>query len=271
MHATAPDSTPFDLDALLSGPLALLRGNLRFGAPQAEPGQTLVRADRLAERADMLIAAMRGVVPGDDARALLSLWSKRYWNIALRPAVVLALLGPRPLRMPLAECMVALQDGLPQALWLPLDAVRPPAEHAATRYQSLCVEHLAPLIQALSATVRLAPRVLWNNAGNQIEALLANAHQWSDAGARAQHDARFLFASAGWFGSAQANPLRQPVRYVATASPHLPNPLRMRRVCCLRYRLPDEAPCSSCPLLLTMSEAELQAQARRALARSAAP
>lgn len=268
MHLTAPDSPPFDLDALLSGPLAPLRGQLRFGAPQAEPGQQLLRADQLTEHAHQLAAAMRGLYAGDDARALLSQWSKRYLSIVLRPAVLAALLGQRPLLMPLPACTLALQDGVPVALWLPADSAQASNLSAAVRYRSLCVEHLAPLFQALAATVRISQRVLWCNAGNQIEALLSNAHQWSDAGARAAADAAYLFESPGFFELEQANPLRRPVRYLATASAHLANPLRTRRVCCLRYLLPGEALCSSCPLLHGLSEDELAYQARCAAART---
>jgi ferric iron reductase protein FhuF len=252
----------FDLDALLPAPLAELRGQLRFGTPCAEPGQELVPAARLPERALELAAAMRGLYCGDDVRALLSQWSKRYLSVALRPAVLAALLGQRPLSMPLAACTLALQDGVPVALWLPADAAQMPNAEPGMRYRSLCVEHLAPLFAQLAAAVRISPRVLWCNAGNQLEALLSNAHKWSDTGARAAADAAFLFESAGFFGQGGANPLRRPVRYLATASPHLANPLRTRRVCCLRNLLPGEALCSSCPLLHGMSEPELAEQAR---------
>lgn len=252
----------FDLDALLTGPLAELRGQLRFGPPRAAPGQRLLPAACLPEHAHQLAQAMRGLYAGDDVRALLSQWSKRYLSVALRPALLAALLGRRPLAMPLAACTLVLQDGVPQALWLPADSAQAPEESPALRYRSLCVEHLAPLLQALAAAVRISPRVLWCNAGNQIEALLSNAHKWSDAGARAAADAEYLLESPRIFGWEQANPLRRQVRYLATASPYLANPLRTRRVCCLRNLLPGEALCSTCPLLHGLSEPELAEQAR---------
>lgn len=229
---------------------------LRLGTPEAG---VAVPLPGLVEHLDVLLAVMRQQYGGGDAQALLSQWSGYYFSLLLPPALVAARVLRRPLAMALDNCTLLLRDGMPQTLWLPADALGVATDDAAQRYRSLCVDHLAPLIEMLSAAVRLAPRVLWNHVGNSLEYALSTGF----AGELAQSDADYLFGRREFFDTGRANPLRQPVRYVNSPAPLLASPFRARRVCCLRDRLPGESMlCSSCPKLLTLKEHELAEQLR---------
>jgi len=222
------------------------------------PG-TLVRADRLVEQVPALLAAMRERYAGEDIRALLSQWSKYYFSVFVAAAVVVATGLRQPLHMGLDTSHVVLHDGMPQALWLPADAVGATVDDPAERYRSLCMDHLAPLIEAFAAAARMAPRVLWSNVGHTLEYAFSTLHE----SARTAVDKAYLFESRTFLDSDAPNPLLHAIRYIKPASPLLPNPLRVRRVCCLRYLLPgEEILCSSCPLFLKLPESAIADQAR---------
>ncbi len=236
---------------------------LHFGVPRPAAHEIALPATRLAECIDTLLTGVRALYEGDDERALLSQWSKLYFNLVVPPALVAACVLGRPLAMALPDCTVVLRRGLPHALWLPSDTLGTPAGLGAAsaepvaRYRSLCVEHLAPLIEQLAQAVRLAPRVFWSNAANTLEYALVHE---LPAGAG---DAAWLFGQHSFFDTGASNPLYRAIRYVDTTRPGLDAPFRARRVCCLRDRLPgEEMLCSACPLLLTMSDAELAGQMR---------
>jgi len=232
--------------------------SIHLGMPGAGlgPGQ-LLPASSLPAHLPRLLDAMRQHYAGDDARALLSQWSKYYFSLVIPAAVAVAQCLRRPLHMPLHASFLWLCEGMPQALCLPADAVGAPSEDPASRYRSLCVDHLAPQIEALAAAVRIAPRVLWSNVGHTLEYALSSV----DAEAAAER--AMLFERAMFFDTDAPNPLRHAIRYVKPASPVLPDPLRVRRVCCLRYLLPgEELLCSSCPLLLKLPEPKLEEQMR---------
>lgn len=232
---------------------------LRFGTPQLRGAGVLVPATRLAGHVDAMLAAMCGLYDGDDRRALLSQWSKFYFNLVIPPALVAARVLGRPLAMALADSTVLLRGGLPQSWWLPHGAFGEASESPALLYRSLCVDHLAPVIAVLAEAARLSPRVFWSNTANTLEYALVTEF----GGARARDEAAYLFESRTFFDRDEPNPLRHAIRYVEPKNPLLDSPFRVRRVCCLRDRLPGEKLlCSACPLLLSMSDGELAEQRR---------
>ncbi|WP_432721083.1 siderophore-iron reductase FhuF [Jeongeupia wiesaeckerbachi] len=252
-------STPPDLASLVPEIHAEYCRSLRLGEPVQPVRGQLVPATRLLEHKDAMLAAMQAIYQGDDERALLSQWTKYYIDIVLQPALIAAVVLGRPLAMALENSTLELHGGMPQAVWLPADALGDVIEDPAMRYRSLCVEHLAPLFDAFGAAVRLSHKVFWNNAGNSLEYDLVTL--FDDERARA--DRRYLFEGRHFFDTGRSNPMRQVIRYADTDRPQLDSPFRARKVCCLRDRLPDEIGlCSSCPLLLTLPEAELAAQVR---------
>jgi ferric iron reductase protein FhuF len=221
--------------------------------------QVPVPLTQLATQRDAILDAMTlryGGDPERHARALLSQWSKYYFGLAVPAALAAALILRRPLDMAPAHCTLLLRDGMPEALYLPHDALAGAADEPARRYASLVDEHLPHVIEQLAAMTKIAPRVLWSNVGNLLDTLFEQCAPLPDAA----RDAAWMFESRA-LSSGESNPLRAPVRNVTPRSTLLPAPFRARRVCCVRYEIPGEDQlCASCPLLLTMSDEELARQ-----------
>ncbi|ONY16669.1 siderophore-iron reductase FhuF [Burkholderia cenocepacia] len=224
------------------------------------PGRVVVPVSALPARRDAVLAAMVDHYGGDPvqhARALMSQWSKYYFGRAAPAGVVAALTLGRPLDMTPERTFVALDDGMPAALYFAADALGAPCDDPAPRYAGL-IAHLGAVIDLLAAMGRVTPRVLWSNAGNLLDYLLDTCRSLPCA-ADPVGDAHWLFGSTCMRG--ESNPLRMPVRDTVPRSPLLPTPFRARRVCCLRYEIPGETQlCGSCPLLLTMDDAALAEQ-----------
>ncbi|AXL48865.1 siderophore-iron reductase FhuF [Paraburkholderia caffeinilytica] len=207
-------------------------------------------------RADLLDAmvTLYGGQHEAHARALLSQWSKYYFGFAATAGFVAAAVLGRPLDLSMERTRVVLRGGLPVALYFPQDALQPPAKAPACRYAPL-VDHLNAVIETLSAMTKIAPRVLWSNAGNLLDYLFEQCAPQCDL----TDDAAWLFGPLAADG--EANPLRMPVRPATPRAASLPNPFSARRVCCVRYEIPGETRlCGRCPLLLTMSDAEIALQ-----------
>ena len=115
----------------------------------------------------VLLARFGESYTGGDRRALLSQWSKHYFVRLIPPVVAAALVLNRRLPLDIDDIEVVLDEQhLPQAFKL-----RDAGEAFAPgdpfeRFAHLQHDHLAPLIQAFSAQVKIAPKVLWSNAGN---------------------------------------------------------------------------------------------------------
>ncbi|SAL44769.1 iron reductase [Caballeronia peredens] len=227
-----------------------------LGKPAAAPGDDTVRIPltALPEHRTALLDAMTALYGGDakhHARALLSQWSKYYFGLAAPAGVAAARLLGRPLDMSPERTHLVLKDGMPAQLHFDAAAMQPADADPARRYAGL-VAHLDSVIGMLSGMTKIAPRVLWSNAGNLLDYLLANCPLISSD---ADIDAEWLFRAS------DDNPLRTPLRDATPRSPLLPNPFRARRVCCVRYEIPGETQlCASCPLLLTMRDEELALQ-----------
>lgn len=223
-----------------------------------ETGKPVVVAvTELASHRAVLLDAMVELYGGEretHARALLSQWSKYYFGFAATAGFVAAAMLGRPLDMSAETTHVVLRDGLPVALYFAPDALQAPATAAASRYTPL-VDHLNAVIGTLAAMTKIAPRVLWSNSGNLLDYLFEQCAPSFDL----TGDAAWLFGPRAADG--EANPLRMPVRLAAPRAASLPNPFSARRVCCVRYEIPGETQlCGRCPLLLTMSDAEIALQ-----------
>ncbi|WP_036002096.1 siderophore-iron reductase FhuF [Paraburkholderia caribensis] len=225
-----------------------------------DAAQVRVPLTQLATQREAILDAMLlryGGDPERHARALLSQWSKYYFGLAVPAALVSALVLQRPLDMYPARCLLLLREGMPEALYLPHDALADPTDDPARRYGSLVDEHLRGVIDLLASMTKIAPRVLWSNVGNLLDTLFGQCAAMPGAA----RDAAWMFGSSALFGGDEPNPLRVPVRDVTPRSTLLPAPFRARRVCCVRYEIPGEDQlCASCPLLLTMSDEDLARQ-----------
>jgi ferric iron reductase protein FhuF len=243
---------------LLTGELAPCLEQLRAGhSPDALPLATLADGSHLPDA----LAALTRDYPGAPRRAQVSQWAKHYFRLLLPPAIAAALLG---LQLPLALDRVGLRldaDGLPGGLELDhLGEPLPTDTSLQDVYQELLWQHLAPLIDRLAEHGKLSRRVLWNSAGNLIEHLLR--HFVDEGHPEAQAHGDWLFGQRR-LDDGSANPLWQPVRYVDSFLPPVPSPVRLRRLCCLRYELAGEVCCATCPLLPNKPVEELYALLER--------
>jgi len=218
----------------------------------------VIPASELAGRRTELLDAMVTLYGGEretHARALLSQWTKYYFGFAATAGFVAAALLRRPLAMSPDNTHIVLRDGLPIAAYFARAALQPVECDPARRYAPL-VDHLNTVIETLCTMTRIAPRVLWSNAGNLLDYLFEQCAPQFDL----SEDIAWLFGPLAANG--EANPLRLPVRQAKPRAASLPNPFSVRRVCCVRYEIPGETQlCGRCPLLLTMSDAEIALQA----------
>jgi ferric iron reductase protein FhuF len=227
-------------------------------AGDATASLSVVPVSELANHRAELLDAMVTLYGGEreaHARALLSQWTKYYFGFAATAGFVAAALLRRPLAMSPDKTHLVLRDGLPIAAYFAPDALQPVEGDPAKRYAPL-VDHLNGVIETLCAMTRIAPRVLWSNAGNLLDYLFEQCAPQVDL----HDDMAWLFGPIAANG--EVNPLRSPVRQAKPRAASLPNPFSARRVCCVRYEIPGETQlCGRCPLLLTMSDAEVALQA----------
>ncbi|WP_192035153.1 siderophore-iron reductase FhuF [Halomonas sp. YLGW01] len=248
---------PSLLDALYSGPLDGLTPP-RLG-PLTAPAvamRDLLAPGRLEAELERF-----GAGYGDadckgqgDRRAVASLWSKWHAGALLAPYLAANLLLERDLPVSLDEVGVHLTpEGRTECLQL-AHAGRPLGSlDGFTRFSTLLDDHLTPLIARLSALSGASAKVFWSNVGNSFEHFLTalEGHPMAHPGVAAEGK-RLLESRT--LPDGRRNPLYQPVRYVQPTSEgaSAPEPTRrvrrVRRLCCLRYLLPDLGYCGNCPL-----------------------
>ncbi len=226
-----------DLRAVLTGDLA------RFNAGLAGPADPRggIGADALLDAAMLadIVARFEAKFGAADRRAILSMWSLIYFSTALPPLLAAnILLGVEPaLGLDRVTFIIAPNFRI-DALRIGAEVRRLDDAPAGFRFDRLIGDHLVPFIDLVADRVGVTRRVLWSNAGNVFEAFCALLER--AAGSRAGlDDARDLLARPSLACGAR-NPLFAPVRYVADR--------RVRRVCCLKYLIPEQKLCGVCPL-----------------------
>ncbi|MFM0226297.1 siderophore-iron reductase FhuF [Paraburkholderia dipogonis] len=252
----APESIAHYLEHVWLGTPNAIEEPALAGDPVAS--LSVIPVSELVEHRAALLDAMVTLYGGEretHARALLSQWTKYYFGFTATAGFVSAALLRRPLAMSSDKTYVVLRDGLPVAAYFEHDALQPVECDPARRYAPL-VNHLNAVIETLCAMTKIAPRVLWSNAGNLLDYLFEQCTPQFDL----TDDIAWLFGPIAADG--ESNPLRLPVRPAKPRAASLPNPFSARRVCCVRYEIPGETQlCGRCPLLLTMSDAEIALQA----------
>ena len=187
---------------------------------------------------------------GNDRRALVSLWAKHYIVKLLPPVMGATLLLRWRLPLSLADTALVLdEEFLPQAFRL-IGKGAPFASDVSDPFElfsGLLDDHLQPLFQAMASQVKLSPKVLWSNAGNYFENLL---NLMAKAGMPAERLAPGrLLLETKTRPDGTRNPLFQPVQYLPINDEHGQASLRReRKVCCVRYLLPELELCGNCPL-----------------------
>lgn len=208
------------------------------------PARDLVSGEGLAR----LLAEYRCSQPGDDQRALISLWSRHYFAKLTVPVVVANLMSGHKLPVALDQVEVIMgKDGVPEAFRLPHEG-RPfetTPQDSFERFGELLDHNFAPLIEGWCAHIKISRRVLWNNAANYFEWLIRTLESTGVPDSLLMDGQQLVKLNKR--PSGQSNPMANPVRYVERGEGV--EPQRQRQQCCLRYRLPGLALCQNCPLI----------------------
>lgn len=223
---------PSTLNGILE-PLVLVDNS---GCP-AISGRDLFDQPRLRE----CLAAFGGNYKEPDAQAVATQWSKWHFSIVLTPVVALTIVADRQLPIAIDEIGVLLSpDSRTKGLRLHDSGNTMRFDNAHQRFAWIVDNHLAPVISALSRASNLPSKVLWSNAGNVAESVIAECAAWLGEEHRGVRDARSFLTSRAW-PDGHRNELFEPIRYSATGT-------RRRRICCLRYRMDSLPLCKTCPL-----------------------
>ena len=232
------------LAPLFSGPLLAYAEKLQLADSTVEsvPASRFFQTEALAAFMDDLQARHNGC----DRRALVSIWSKWYFTTLLAPVLATDMLLGRSLPIALEQIGLVLNaEGRPHALLLSNDGQPVPADASGfQRFSTLIDEHLYPVIDAFASVCRASPRLFWSNAGNTFEFATSRIelHALAQPGCTAKAHA---VLTSRLRPDGQRNPLFEPVTYRDIGEDE---PQRLRRICCIRYRLPGVGYCSSCPI-----------------------
>jgi len=244
---TAEPALLAELRAVLTGELA------RFNAGLAGPADPRggIGADALLD-APMLadiIARFEAKFGATDRRAIVSMWASIYFAAALPPLLAAnILLGVEPaLGLDDVTFIIAPNFRI-DALRIGTEVRRLDDAQTGGRFDRLIGDHLVPFIDLVADRGGVTRRLLWSNAGNVFEAFCRRLEGVAASGGTLDH-VRDLLARPSLAGGAR-NPLFEPIRYLEDR--------RVRRVCCLRYLIPNRTVCGVCPL-----PADNPARARR--------
>ncbi|MGX5219658.1 siderophore-iron reductase FhuF [Pseudomonas segetis] len=243
------------LEPLFVGQLAKFRNVfvLKDDPREAIAGSDFLSAQTLTE----LMVKFRPQFAAADQRGLASIWANQYFN-RLFPAVISAvlLLDRRvPLRIEKMS-MIVNSQGLVEAFKLPAGCEPlAPSDNPFARFAHLLEDHLQPFIEALREATGVPAKVLWSNAGNYFEAWLGQLRERTQEAHLLSDGERLLSCSLRPDGS--RNPLYAPVRYLEVKQADgLARQWRQRRMCCIRYLLPEVSLCPNCPRLKQPVESE---------------
>ncbi len=206
------------------------------------PASELLCEERLATQLQHFSA----LYDHGDRRAVASVWSKWHFSLLISSALASNLLLNNDLPLGMEEVHIELApEGQTRRLWLN-HAGRPlNSKNAFTRFSTLIDDHLKPIISALANYSGASPKVFWSNAGNYFEYFTEALQAHPMAIPITVEPARELLASSH-LPDGHRNPLFRPVRYLNGANAEVPE--RRRRLCCIRYLIPELEYCSNCPL-----------------------
>lgn len=206
-------------------------------------GQEVVSGRELLEGgAERLMARFATLYPDSDRRALVSMWSQWHFGALVIPATVAILLCERDLPLDLDRIAIVPQEaGLTSTIVIPDEGAPRCAD--GDPFARLFEGHVSPLVALLAGQFRVSPRLLWANAAAIFEWTLQQvptelADPQGLAAARLRLERRLE-------PDGQRNPMYEAVRYPVEQG----EPIRRRKLCCLRYLLAGVADCGSlCPL-----------------------
>jgi len=234
------------LENLYSGPLDKLTPP-GVGEPSGQ--NSILRAIDLLEpgQLEAQLTRFSTKYAQSDLRAVASVWSKWHFSPLISSTLAANLLLEHELPVSLDEVRIEVgPEGQTRRLWItdtgqPLDS-----QNAFTRFSKLIDRHLVPLITALADYSGASPKVFWSNAGNLFEYFTESLQTHPLANPCSVEPARELLASR-YLQDGRRNPLFRPVNYVTAKTGE--GCERRRRLCCIRYLIPELEYCSNCPLV----------------------
>ena len=242
MSATAWDRLHDDLNGLFVGPLAHLHGRISPAGAIAEPTYTVdeILSERHLDRMADAFCRAHGETP---RVAIYSIWSKWYFSFVLPPLVCAAILLDKlppfrlsDIRLGLAPDYKIDQVAMAGATGLPLPS------GLEGRFRPLIDGNIAPFIEIWHRRTRVSRRVLWSNAGTLFEGVLRHLEKEGFAAPGIGEGLALMETRV--FADGEKNHLFSPIVYLKAGE----ECVRRRRVCCLRYLLPDNVLCCACPL-----------------------
>jgi len=231
------------LAPLLDGPLAFIRPKIAYADDPREAvrGVDLAEGDVLRD----LLSRFAAAYPGQDRRAVASLWSKWLFAVVLEPVLATSMRADWALPVALGDIgLILTADGRAEALKLDHAGAPFAPVSAEQRFAALIDDHLAPVVGALARTSGITPRVLWSNAGNYFEHAVRSAEQSGSAACPGVIHGKELLASRTR-PDGRSNPLFAPIYYLDEPG----RTGRRRRICCIRYLIPGQAYCGVCPIV----------------------
>jgi ferric iron reductase protein FhuF len=225
-----------ELCSFLIGDLA----RFQYGLVGPDDSRPDVRAEDLLDDATMtmIIERFNAKFGQTDPRAIMSMWASIYFTDVIPPLLTANIMLDLAPMLGLSQVSFIMSKSLRiEALKIPRDLVSLADAGAAIRFDSLVSAHLVPFIELVARRAHVTRRVLWSNAGNVFEAFTLKLKAVTGDRPGFQH-ARELLTMPTLCG--RRNPLFEPVRYVEGR--------RIRRVCCMRYLIPNQNVCGVCPL-----------------------
>ncbi len=174
-----------------------------------------------------------------DRRAIFSIWALRHFQAVLPPLLSANIfLDCSPVLELDRLAFIVAADFTVRELKIGPDLVDLRGASGAARFRDLARCFVAPLIERISVRTGVTERVLWSNAGTTFEGFLRIVEPAAE-GRSGFQEAKALLQLPTW-PDGTVNRLFSPVRYL--------DGRRIRRICCMRYLVPDGRLCAICPL-----------------------
>lgn len=194
---------------------------------------------------DALLERFATAYSNGDRRAIASQWSKWLFHAWLSPTVAVMVLDGYSLTRQSGDWGIRFtQGGRAERLWL-RSTLAPSQRVSVDRLLTQLVsEDLGDAVAALARHSGASVNVFWSNAGNLVEHVLTRLADHPVTCPDRLAQARQFLDTPRLAGV--RNRLHRPVTYRLTEGSTTPQ--RLRRVCCIRYRLEEYDYCENCPL-----------------------
>lgn len=224
------------VDELAAERWPFLRQRLQDHAAAADGHRVSLVSLQTMEGVREQLAGFARHYPGQDRRAIASLWVQWYVATVWPPlAAASLLLKAEPVLDAQSTALILDDDAKPTGLALPAVAR---VGRAGSALESLARHQAAPMLDSAAAVTGMSPRVPWSNAINVLGWFLDQLRDNGESEASAQ--GTDLLTRPRWADGTR-NPLDCRQCLAESAQPR-------RRVCCLRYRLDEFEYCRNCPI-----------------------